>query len=72
MNNSDMCHISKDGETFVFGVLFGKIPCCDPEVSPFKLMGGQLLLSILKIFFNTLMRTIFTEITSKHRGNRSK
>ena len=33
--------------SLLFGVLFVKIPCCDPEISLFNLMGGQPLLSIL-------------------------
>ena len=28
---------------------FVKIPCCDPEMSPFNLIGSQPLLSILKL-----------------------
>ena len=39
--------INRGKFSFLFGVLFVKIPCCDQELSPFNLWGGKARLSIL-------------------------
>ena len=50
VNNSVICCRSTDRNKsmVLFSVLFLKIPYCDPEISSFKLWGGQSLLSFLK------------------------
>ena len=55
-----MCHISTDRGNIrlLFGVLFVKIPCGDPEISLFNLMGGQPLLSILNHTLRTVIQLI--------------